>query len=121
MPLIDDKLALRAALYYENRDGWVNSVAPVKVEPLNGVDAFAGRLTLLGKPTDTLTATLKASFSKSGGTPYGAYALNNDPSVTLRAHRPGSYSVTNGRIYFDSTTKRGFGAGIWIKNAFNTQ
>jgi iron complex outermembrane receptor protein len=64
-PLIDDKLALRVALYYENRDGWVNSVAPVKVEPLNGVDAFAGRLTLLGKPT------------------YGAHALNNDPSVTL--------------------------------------
>ena len=33
----------------------------------------------------------------------------------------GSYNVTNGRIYFDSGTKRGFGAGIWIKNAFNTQ
>ena len=82
-PLIDDKLAVRVALYYENRDGWVNSVAPVHVEPLNGVDAFAGRLTLLGKPTDTLTATLKASFSKSGGTPYGAHAINNDPTVTL--------------------------------------
>jgi iron complex outermembrane recepter protein len=81
-PLIDDKLALRVAIYYENRDGWVNSVAPVNVEPLNGVDALAGRLTLLAKPTDSLTATLKASFSKSGGTPYGAHALNNDPNVT---------------------------------------
>jgi iron complex outermembrane receptor protein len=52
------------------------------VEPLNGVDAFAGRLTLLGRPVDGLTATLKISTSRSGGTPYGAHAINNDPTVT---------------------------------------
>jgi iron complex outermembrane receptor protein len=52
------------------------------VEPLNGVDAVAGRLTFLAKPADNLTATLKLSISKSGGTPYGAHAINNDPTVT---------------------------------------
>ena len=52
------------------------------MEQLNGVDALAGRLTLLAKPTDTLTATLKITFSKSAGTPYGTHALNNEPSVT---------------------------------------
>jgi iron complex outermembrane receptor protein len=82
IPLIDDRLAVRVAFYYENRDGWVNSVAPVHVEPLNGVDVMAGRLTLLGKLNDDLTAILKAAFSKSGGTPYGAHALNNVPAVT---------------------------------------
>ncbi len=80
-PLIDDTLGVRAAIMYQQREGWVRSVVP-GVEPLNGVDALAGRLTFLAKPTDSLTATLKLSFSRSGGTPYGAHAINNDPTVT---------------------------------------
>jgi len=81
-PLIDDRLGWRAAMLYEKRDGWVHSIVP-GVEPLNGVDAAAGRLTFLGKPSDDLTVLFKVFVSKSGGTPYGAHALNNDPSVTL--------------------------------------
>jgi iron complex outermembrane receptor protein len=80
-PLIEDVLGIRAAVMYENRDGWVRSVVP-GVDPLNGIDAVAGRLTFLAKPIDELTVTLKLAASKSGGTPYGAHAINNDPSVT---------------------------------------
>ncbi|MDP9064519.1 MAG: TonB-dependent receptor [Pseudomonadota bacterium] len=80
-PLVDDILAVRAAVFYEKRDGWVQSIVP-GVEPLNGIDALAGRLTFLAKPMDGLTAALKLSFSRSGGTPYGAHALNIDPGVT---------------------------------------
>jgi iron complex outermembrane recepter protein len=80
-PIIDNQLGWRAAMLYEKRDGWVHSVVP-GVEPLNGVDAIAGRFTLMAKPNDSLTATLKVSVSRSGGTPYGAHALNNDPTVT---------------------------------------
>jgi iron complex outermembrane recepter protein len=80
-PIIDDRLGWRAAMLYEKRDGWVHSIVP-GVEPLNGVDAAAGRLSFLGKPTDDLTVLLKVFVSKSGGTPYGAHALNNDPNVT---------------------------------------
>jgi len=80
-PVIDNVFAVRAAAMYEKRDGWVNSVVP-GVEPLNGVDAVAGRITALWKPNDDLTATLKLSASKSGGTPYGAHALNVDPIAT---------------------------------------
>jgi len=80
-PIVDNELGWRAALLYEKRDGWVRSVVP-GVEPLNGVDALAGRFTLMAKPSDDVTATLKLSFSRSGGTPYGAHALNNDPTVT---------------------------------------
>src|SRR6202521_3746572 len=57
-PIVDNALAVRAAVMYEKRDGWVNSVVP-GVEPLNGIDALAGRLTLLWKPNDDLTALLK--------------------------------------------------------------
>jgi iron complex outermembrane receptor protein len=80
-PIIDDRLGWRVAMLYEKRDGWVNSIVP-GVEPLNGVDAAAGRLTFLGKPNDDLTVLFKVFVSKSGGTPYGAHALNNDPNVT---------------------------------------
>jgi iron complex outermembrane recepter protein len=80
-PIIDDRLGWRAAMLYEKRDGWVHSIVP-GVEPLNGVDAAAGRLSFLGKPTDDLTVLFKVFVSKSGGTPYGAHALNNDPNVT---------------------------------------
>lgn len=81
-PIVDNQLGWRAAYLYEKRDGWVNSIVP-GVEPLNGVDAAAGRLSFLGKPSDDLTVLFKVFVSKSGGTPYGAHALNNDPSTTL--------------------------------------
>src|SRR3982075_3314970 len=42
MPIIDDVFGARVAVMYEKRDGWVHSVVP-GVEPLNGVDGFAGR------------------------------------------------------------------------------
>ncbi len=80
-PVIDGVLGWRAAVYYNKRDGWVRSVVP-GVEPLNSIAAAAGRFTLLFKPTDDLSALLKVAVSKSGGTPYGAHALNNDPTVT---------------------------------------
>src|SRR5438105_10108393 len=65
-PVIDNEIGWRAAMMYEKRDGWVRSVVP-GVEPLNGVNAVAGRLTLLAKPNDRLTAQLKLSASRSGG------------------------------------------------------
>src|SRR6202790_2629796 len=80
-PIVDNELGVRAAILYEKRDGWVHSIVP-GVEPLNGVDALAGRVTFLYRPSDTLTANLKLSMSRSGGTPYGAHALNNDPAAT---------------------------------------
>src|SRR6202140_2390907 len=80
-PIVDNELGWRAALLYEKRDGWVHSIVP-GVEPLNGVNALAGRFTLMARPSDAMTATLKVSVSRSGGTPYGAHALNNDPNAT---------------------------------------
>jgi iron complex outermembrane receptor protein len=78
-PLIDNEIGARAAISYEKRDGWVHSIVP-GVDPLNGVDTLAGRLSFLYKASDTLTATLKVAMSHSGGTPYGAHALNVDPA-----------------------------------------
>jgi iron complex outermembrane receptor protein len=102
-PVIDNEIGWRAAVLYEKRDGWVHSVVP-RVEPLNGVDAVAGRLTLLAKPNDSLTAQLKLSASRSGGTPYGAHAINNDPSVT-RTNDPTASYFTGTIGWFDNGAK----------------
>jgi len=81
VPLVNNMLAARLALYYEKRDGWTQSIVP-GVDALNGVDALAGRLTILAEPIEDLTATLKLSSTRSNGTPYGPHALNNEPAVT---------------------------------------
>jgi iron complex outermembrane receptor protein len=80
-PIIDGVLGWRAAVLYEERKGWVDSIVP-GVRPLNGINALAGRFSLLFKPSDEFSALLKFSASRSGGTPYGAHALNNDPNIT---------------------------------------
>ncbi|MDE2220498.1 MAG: TonB-dependent receptor [Gammaproteobacteria bacterium] len=78
-PIVADEFGMRIALSYLKRDGWVHSIVP-GVAPLNGVDALAGRLSFLYQASDTLTAALKVGMSHSGGTPYGAHALNVDPT-----------------------------------------
>jgi len=80
-PILDGTLGWRLAGLYDQRDGWVRSVVP-GVQPLNGVDAGAVRLSLLWQPSGVLSALLKVAVTRSGGTPYGAHALNNDPTVT---------------------------------------
>src|SRR6266478_5731198 len=81
VPLLENIVGARAAVYYEKRDGWTKSIAP-GVDPLNGVDALAGRLTVIAQPVGDFTATLKLAVSRSSGTPYGPHALNNVPAVT---------------------------------------
>ncbi len=93
-PIVDNEIGWRAAVMYEKRDGWVRSVVP-GVEPLNGVDALAGRLTLLAKPNDSVTAQFKLSATRSGGTPYGAHAINNVPGSTGTSDPTASYFAGN--------------------------
>jgi len=102
-PVIDNEIGWRAAVMYEKRDGWVRSVVP-GVEPLNGVDAVAGRLTLLAKPNDSLTAQLKISQAAQGARPTARTRSINDPSLTL-SNDP-NFSLFTGNIgWFDNGAK----------------
>src|SRR6267378_1913128 len=80
-PISDGTLGWRAAVYYDNRHGWLDSIEP-RVPATNSIDALAGRFTLLAKPNDDLVARLKFSFSRSRGTPYGDRPANILPDVT---------------------------------------
>ncbi|HUO79654.1 MAG TPA: TonB-dependent receptor [Steroidobacteraceae bacterium] len=95
-PIVDEVLGWRLAVLYDQRDGWVRSVVP-GVEPLNSVDAAGGRLSLLYKPTATLSALLKVAVTRSGGTPYGAHAINvdNDPTSPTYVGTAGDYGWYN--------------------------
>lgn len=80
-PILDDRLAWRIALYSEQREGFETSTTP-GVRPLGSVNVVAGRLTLLWKANDDLTAKFKFASSESKGTPYGTRPINIDPTVT---------------------------------------
>lgn len=95
-PIVEDKLGWRAAVYYDKRDGWLDSINP-GVPAENGVDALAARLTLLAKPVKTLTINLKLSASKSGGTPYGVKPANIIPSIT--GNNPSLGAFQNAALY----------------------
>jgi len=100
-PIAEDTLGWRAAIYYDKRDGWLDSIVP-GVPAENGVDALAARLTLLAKPAESLSIKLKISGSRSGGTPYGVRPENILPAVTGSNPQLGDFQ--NAALYaYDKT------------------
>lgn len=67
IPLIEDKLAFRAAATYESRAGFIDN--PTERD-LNGTDSFAVRASLRYEPTDTLTIDLIGNYGSD--TPPGS-------------------------------------------------
>jgi len=59
LPIVDDRLALRVAGYYEKRDGFTENNTGVD---LNSVDTVAGRASLRFEPSDTLRFDLIANY-----------------------------------------------------------
>jgi iron complex outermembrane recepter protein len=91
-PVADGTLGWRLAGMYDKRDGWMESAVP-GVKPLNGVDAYGGRLTLLYEPSKALSVLFKLGSTHSGGSPYGAKALNvdDDPTSPTYVGTSGNY------------------------------
>jgi iron complex outermembrane receptor protein len=76
IPLVTDKLALRAAWSYLNVDGYTHD--PAQNAPNNGnlaaVDDFGGRASLLFKPSENFDAILRVNYFYSDPENYGVYA-----------------------------------------------
>jgi len=64
VPLIEDKLAVRAVAFYRNEDGYIRNVGTGKDHANKLLDA-GGRVSLLWKPTDRLSVKLVASSENS--------------------------------------------------------
>jgi iron complex outermembrane recepter protein len=62
-PLVDDKLAVRAAVRFKKRDGDVDNVA-IPGGKLNGIDTFYGRGTIRFTPTEKITSDLIFTYQE---------------------------------------------------------
>jgi outer membrane receptor protein involved in Fe transport len=62
LPVIDNKLLLRVAGIYSNRDGYITNLSGG--DPLNGKNTFGGRFSLAYKPTDKLDFDLMVGYQK---------------------------------------------------------
>ncbi|MDP1631940.1 MAG: TonB-dependent receptor [Caulobacter sp.] len=67
-PLVDGKLAARAALLVQHRDDWINNAFTGQNNALGGFDEVAARLQFLFTPTDALTALVNVHTRSLEGT-----------------------------------------------------
>jgi len=120
IPLIEDKLLLRAALMRETRDGYFENLL-IPSDEIEAADQWIGRFTMQYMPTDSLDITVHAGFSEREGAnvsgikqvnidPNGfnaGAAIIDDPRKVLNdqpAHSPSD------REYLDATVKWDLGA-----------
>ena len=64
VPLVEDKLAVRAVGFYRNEEGYLDNVG-TGVHNSNTLVDYGGRLVLLWKPTDRLSIKLLGSYENS--------------------------------------------------------
>ncbi|WGM40694.1 TonB-dependent receptor [Caulobacter sp. NIBR1757] len=64
VPLVDDKLGLRAVGFYRDEEGWTENLGTGKDNSNSLVD-WGGRVNLLWEPTDRLSVKFLASYEKS--------------------------------------------------------
>lgn len=109
LPLVDGKILLRAAFNLTYADGFIDNL--YTGQKLGSINRENGRLTLMLKPSETLSNTTMVQYSNSHGTNTGA-------SYTYSVYAPGE--TNNG---YGLTTAAGFlfgpgldfllGAGAW--------
>ncbi len=92
IPLVEDKLAVRAVGFYRNEDGWVNNIG-TGVENANSVVNWGGRLIILWEPTDNAYLRFMALHEESdpGDAQLINPALGGGDRETRRSRRPDKY------------------------------
>lgn len=117
IPLIEDKLAVRGAISFDQRDGFIDNTEGG--DALQGTDTVAGRLSLRVEPISTLGFDLIAGYSKdtppgtsfkSGVIPAlgGSTDPNEDASLNTFGNFLGGTELGVERELFDIT-----GISIW--------
>ncbi len=92
IPLVDDKLAVRAVGFYRNEEGWVTNIGTGE-ENANTLKNWGGRVIVLWEPTDTASLRLMALHEESD--PDDAQlinpALGGGDRETRNTRRPDKY------------------------------
>ncbi|MBU1376539.1 MAG: TonB-dependent receptor [Alphaproteobacteria bacterium] len=86
VPLVQDKLALRAVGFYRNEEGYIDNVGLTNRKNSNDLDAWGGRVQLLWAATDRTNVKLLASreISKPRDSSTVSPALGHDKRVSDR-------------------------------------
>lgn len=66
IPIIDDKVALRGVISYQDLSGFIDDSTVVGLEDINSQDRLSGRVKLLVEPTENLSIELLGNFSRIG-------------------------------------------------------
>lgn len=82
LPLVDEKLAARAAFTMNKVDGWVENELPGGNDQAEA-DEWAFRLSVLYQPTENLNALLRLFKSEADAENYGVFADNVDPNAVV--------------------------------------
>ena len=91
VPIVEDKLAIRAVGFYRNEEGWVTNIG-TGVENANTLKNWGGRVVILWEPTDRASVRLMALHEESD--PEDAQLINPalDPDrETRNSRRPDIY------------------------------
>jgi iron complex outermembrane receptor protein len=85
LPLIEDKLALRANLGYFDNDGYIDNVR-LGVKNINWDRTLSGRFALLARPTDSIQAELTYYYQRGKyGSPSEAFEMLGERRVDTYA------------------------------------
>jgi len=86
IPLVDDKLAVRAVGFYRNEEGYIDNVGLTNRKNSNDLDAWGGRVSLLWNASDRTSVKLLASreISKPRDSSTISPALGHDKRVSDR-------------------------------------
>jgi outer membrane receptor protein involved in Fe transport len=119
VPLVDDRLALRAVGYYRDEDGWVDNVT---LGTDNSFTDWGGRVALRWQASDRLTATVEVlhqdsdpddgdawnpalgKFTKSATIAEGRPSKLTSYNATLEYDIPGFATLTSSTSYNESET-----------------
>ncbi len=91
VPIVEDRLAIRAVGFYRNEEGWVTNIG-TGVENANTLKNWGGRVVILWEPTDRASVRLMALHEESD--PEDAQLINPalDPDrETRNSRRPDIY------------------------------
>lgn len=103
LPVVTDKLAIRAVGFYRNEDGYLDNVG-TGVHNSNKLIDYGGRLVALWQPTDRLSIKLLASYENSDpkDSSLTSPSLGREKRVSDQPDRfTGKQTVFNGTLNYD--------------------
>lgn len=102
IPLVEDKVALRAVGLYRKQGGWIDNVFPgAEEKDTNSAESYTGRVSLLIRPTEDLSVTGMAIFNRLDTDNNNVTNMGHDLSLPALNPRSDDYDLYNVTVNYD--------------------